>query len=346
MDFKIVNHRELNIPIITSSLAAPLNTPENLIKLIHQHRVEFLKLLAKYGALLFRSFACQDVDHFSQAIEACNLGDRCSTKDYEIARTILANEIYTSSDLPAHIFLPLHHEKPRTKNPPSHIYFCCNTPAREGGATLFGNAGAIWHDMPEEIQQKIMKHGIVYKQFFHGKSLKQSLITSMLNTSSARTWMDYFGTVEKKQIEERLNIEGLKWEWVNGGTDLIVLNFLPGAVTHPVTHQTLWFNSAGYLNYYSNLLYGELKALPTYSYLVNRYLIAKDMLPIVCHYGNNTPFSSAEILQINQVIDQHTYPIYWHAGDFMIVDNFTFMHGKEAHSGKRLVYGCMTQAYS
>ena len=344
MDFKINSHPELHIPIIVNSSSTQQNRPETLIQLIHQHRSEFLQQLAEYGALLFRGFACKDVDSFSKAIEACNLGSRCSTKDYEIARTLFANEIYTSSDLPAHIFLPLHHEKPRTKNPPNHLYFCCNTPAPEGGATLLGNAGAIWLDMPEAIQKKIVNYGIVYKQFFHGKSIKHYLIKSLLNASSARTWMNYFGTEEKKHIEERLKNEGLKWEWVNGGTDLIVLNYLPGAVPHPVTHQTLWFNSAGYLNFYSNLLYGELNALPTYQYLMNRYLIAKDILPIVCHYGNNTPFSPAEISQINQIIQQNTYPIYWQAGDFMIVDNFTFMHGKEAHSGDRLLYACMTKA--
>lgn len=344
MDVELIFKPELNVPMILNSRSSEENNPASLFDLIHKHRAEIIIQLNQYGALLFRGFACQSVEHFSKAIDLCNLGTRCSTKDYEIARTILSNEIYTSSDLPAPMYLPLHHEKPRTKNPPNHIYFCCITPAEEGGATLLGNAGDIWLDMPISIQDKIMKHGIVYKQFFHGKSLKQSLLKSILNSSSARCWKDYFGTEHKVQIEERLKIENLEWEWVHGGNDLIVWNYLPGAITHPVTNRTLWFNSSGYLNFYSNLLYGELDALKSYKYLANRYLIAKDMLPVVCHYGDKTPFSSIEITEINKVIKQHTYTLYWQPGDFMIVDNYTFMHGKEPHFGDRLLYACMTKA--
>jgi alpha-ketoglutarate-dependent taurine dioxygenase len=106
----------------------------------------------QYGAVLFRGFACQDLEYFSKAIDLCGLGSRCSTKDYAIPRTLLPHDIYTSSDLPAHIPLPLHHEKPRSKNPPNHIYFCCVTPAEQGGGTIFANAVAIWLDIPEPIQ--------------------------------------------------------------------------------------------------------------------------------------------------------------------------------------------------
>ncbi|CAM2802812.1 TauD/TfdA family dioxygenase [Legionella worsleiensis] len=346
MAFNMMMHPELNIPVIVATVSGGEQDPDFLVQLILQHRPKCLKLLVEFGAILFRGFGCHDVGHFSKVVTACNLGIRCTTKDYEISRTLMADEIYTSSDLPASVFLPLHHEKPRTKNPPNHIYFCCNTPAQKGGATLFGNAAIIWDNIPESIRKNILCHGIVYRQFFHGSSIKHYFIKKALNASSARTWMDYFGTVEKSKVEERLNNEGLQWEWVNKNNDLIVLNYLPGVVPHPVTGQNLWFNSAGYLNFYSNLLYGELNSLSSSQYWMNRYLIAKDMLPIVCHYGNNIAFSSAEISQINHVIQQHTYPINWHKGDFMVVDNFTFMHGKEPHFGDRLLYGCMTQYQS
>ena len=76
--------------------------------------------------------------------------------------------------------------------------------------------------------------------------------------------------------------------------------------------------------------------------LASRYLIFKDMLPIVCHYGNGRAFSSYEIMQINQVTHSHSCVLNWQKGDFLMVDNFTFMHGKQAHQGERLLYSCMT----
>ena len=122
----------------------------------------------------------------------------------------------------------------------------------------------------------------------------------------------------------------------------MIINKLPGALNHPVTNQTCWFNSVHYLNYYSNSTYAELSSLRSFQYLAGRYLMFTDRLPMACHYGNGDAFSLADIADINQVIQQHVRVLNWQKGDFMIVDNFTFMHGKQAHEGRRLLYSCMT----
>lgn len=334
----------MNIPLVISSTNPQSNTTP-LLNLLQEHRVEIVEQLKQYGAVLFRGFACHDAEYFSKAIELCALGQRCSTHDYDLARTILPNEIYTSSDLPGHITLPLHHEKPRSKTPPNHLYFCSVTPAQKGGGTLFAHAGTIWQELPENIQDKIIQHGVLYKQYFHGKTFKTYLIKKILGDNSALDWSEYFDTQDKQLLEKKLIQNQLTWKWVNNDKDLILLNHLPGALNHPLTHQTLWFNVSNYLNYYSNLLYGELKTLSFTKYLAAKYLLLNDMLPMVCHYGNGQPFSAEEITEINQVLQQHTWILNWEKGDFMIVDNFTLMHGKQTHEGNRLLYSCMTQTW-
>ncbi len=160
----------------------------------------------------------------------------------------------------------------------------------------------------------------------------------MLRSAATKNWLDYFGTEDKKIIEEKLLQEGLGWRWMNN--DLVVLNKLPGVLKHPVTNKLTWFNSAAYLNYYANLSHGQLTG---YKYMASRYLVSKDLLPIVCHYGNGYAFSAEEIGEINRVIESHTKVIHWEKGDFMIVDNYVFMHGKQTHRGDRLLYSCMTE---
>ncbi|MCL9683881.1 TauD/TfdA family dioxygenase [Legionella maioricensis] len=333
----------MNVPMVVASSNKQAVNPTSLLSLISEHHAEIIGQLNQYGAVLFRGFACQDEAYFSQAIEACDLGSRCSTKDYDLPRTVLPNEIYTSSDFPGHIFLPLHHEKPRSKNPPNHIYFCCVTPAEQRGGTLFANAAAIWRDIPKKTQDKIIEYGVLYKQFFHGKTMKYSMLKNILGEKSVRSWSEYFGTEDKKTIEKKLAQSEVDWSWINKSNDLILLNRLPGALKHPVTHQILWFNASEYLNFYSNLLYSDLKALPFYKFIAMRYLMLKDSLPMVCHYGNGQAFSSDEIAEIKRIIQHHTCVFNWQKGDFMIVDNYTFMHGKEPHQGDRLLYSCMTQ---
>ena len=333
---------DINVPI-TEASSYHLNAEiPSLLDLIKKHHVEIIEQLNQYGAFIFRGFSCQDAGYFSSAIALCGLGSRCDTSDYELPRTVLPNDIYTSSDLPAHIPLPLHHEKPRSINPPNHIYFCCVTPAQKGGGTVFANAEAIWLDIPQTIQEKIIEHGVIYRQFFHGKSIKHYLLKKTLGNNSARRWSEYFGTDQKLQIEKKLTENEITWDWVNNGKDLILSSKLPGVLNHPINNKPIWFNSSAYLNYYANLIYGDLETLRSYKYVASRYLIAKDGLPMVCHYGNGHAFSPDEIADINRVIQSHTCVLNWQEGDFMIVDNFTFMHGKQPHEGNRLLYSCMT----
>ncbi|VEG91820.1 TauD/TfdA family dioxygenase [Legionella spiritensis] len=334
----------MNIPVITASFQHATNDKTPLLDVIADHHDDIIGSLHQYGAVLFRGFACRDADYFSQAIELCGLGKRGSTKDYDLARTLLPNDIYTSSDLPPDIPLPLHHEKPRSENPPNHIYFCCVTPAEKGGGTIFANAQAIWQDIPKPVQEKVMSHGVLYRQFFHGQSMRRYLLKKLLNDKSVRSWSDYFGSDDKITIEERLTGEKVRWDWLNHGKDLVVLIHLPGARKHPVTRQMVWFNSSDYLNFYANALYGDINALRSWKYLATRYLITNDMLPMVCHYGNGQPFTADDITTIQRVIRQHTSVLFWEEGDFMIVDNFTFIHGKQPHEGHRLLYSCMTHA--
>ncbi|KGP63942.1 regulatory protein [Legionella norrlandica] len=332
----------MNVPMVIASPDNLKVSSTPLLNIISEYHDEIIKMLNKHGAIIFRGFACQDEVYFSKAIELCALGKRCSTSDYDLPRTVLGNEIYTSSDLPAHIPLPLHHEKPRSKNPPNHIYFCCVTPPQEGGGTIFANAEKIWADIPQSIQDKMAQYGVLYKQFFHGQSIRYHLLKKILGNHCARSWSEYFDTEDKIQIEQNLIKKQVKWKWINHSNDLIILNNLPGALKHPLTNKTVWFNSSAYLNYYSNLNYGELKNLRSFKYWASRYLILRDMLPLVCHYGHGQAFSSKEISEINQVIQHHTCVFHWQKGDFMIVDNFTFMHGKQPHIGDRLLYSCMT----
>lgn len=342
MNLNTVIASELNLPIVTATENLFVNE-KPLLALIVAHRAEIIELLNQYGGMIFRGFACEDEEYFSKAIELCDLGSRCDTSDYELPRTVLSNDIYTSSDLPPQVPLPLHHEKPRSKRPPHNIYFCCVTPAQRGGGTIFANAEAIWLDMPPMIKNKIMEYGVVYKQFFHGKTRTLNRLRSILGKGCARSWSEHFATAEKKAIEEKLTKEQMEWEWVHKGQDLSVSIHLPGVLTHPSTQKLSWFNSAAYLNYYANFLYGELKQLNWYKYFAARYMILNDLFPMICHYGNGTPFSAKEVVEINRVIERHTRVLTWQQGDFMIVDNYTLMHGKQPHEGKRLLYSCMTE---
>lgn len=332
----------MNFPLLVACSSSLRVNPPILLEILAKHREEIIASLHQEGIILFRGFGCQNPEYFSKAIELCALGKRCSTKDYGLARTILENGIYTSSDLPGSIPLPMHHEKPRSMHPPNHLYFCCAIPPQHGGATLFADAEAIWLDLPKSIQDKVRSYGVSYKQFFHGKTFESYLLRKILGEKAALHWQDYFATENKEVLEEKLAQAQESWQWTKKGKNLILTSELPGVLRNPLSQRLCWFNSADYLNYHANYIYGELKNLKFYKALAAHYLVLKDRLPIVCHYGNGQAFSAEEVEQIKKIIQEHSCPFNWEKGDFMIVDNYKFMHGKQAHEGERLLYSCMT----
>ena len=311
---------QINVPLCTVE-----PTTESLLNFIPDYYDDIIAKLNQHGAVLFRGFACIDQDYFSKAIQLCGLGERLSTADYDFPRTILHKDVYTSSDLPGDVVVNLHHEKPRSKEPPHHIYFCCITPPEKKGGTIFANAAAIWRDIPKSIQDKIAEHGVVYQQYFHrNTSQKYRLLKKILGQKGLRSWQEYYLTNDKQVVEDKLALGEATWSWVNGEEDLKLKMPLPGVRQHPLTQEMLWFNSSAYSNNYAFKVPRGLKH--TLQRMANRYIIAKDELSMVCHYGNGQAFSAREITTINEVLDLHSKVLRWQKGDFMIVDNFTFMH--------------------
>jgi alpha-ketoglutarate-dependent taurine dioxygenase len=341
MSAQWIMETQLDVPLL---LASPqeIDNVKFLRDYIHEHNSEITQKLNHYGAILFRGFDCVHQDSFSKIIDACGLGERCSTADYDFPRTMLNHNIYTSSDLPEDVVVYLHHEKPRSKEPPHHIYFCCVIPPAAGGGTIFANAAAIWRDIPKSIQDKVIEYGVLYRQYFHRSCKKFTLLKKLLGQKGVRSWQEYYLTDDKKVVEEKLVRGEATWSWVNAEKDLILQMLLPGVVNHPITQEMLWFNSSAYLNFHVHKAPQGLKNF--HKQLARRYITSKDVLSMVCHYGNGQSFAPQEISAIQEVLDLHSSVLTWQQGDFMIVDNFTFMHGKQPHKGERLLYSCMTKS--
>lgn len=318
------------------------HTIEKLLVILEKEDTAILNLVKTYGAIIFRGFACTNENLFSKLIAACDFGERCSTADYRIPRTVLSNNIYTSSDLAPAIAIPLHHEKPRSMDPPTHIYFGCLKAPVKGGATLFANAIRIWRDLPDPIKENIIKHGVCYQRYIHKNGFATNRLKKIFGRKAIPTLHSFYGSDDKATIFEKLQSGNEQFEWLNGG-DLKLWQKLPGVFNHPLSNEPVWFNSADYLNCYYNLLYKDFRQLTYKQAVARRYLIYRKQLPLVCHYGNGQPFSKTEIQLIANIISKHMFAHDWQTGDFMIVDNYTLMHGKQPHKGERLLLSCMTK---
>lgn len=98
---------------------------------------EFIRQhLSQYGGILFRGFPITSVSAFEQFVKPVTP----ELLDYEFGstpRSHLQNKIYTSTEYPARQHIPLHNEQAYTVEWPMKIWFCCITPAEQGGGHAY-----------------------------------------------------------------------------------------------------------------------------------------------------------------------------------------------------------------
>lgn len=92
-------------------------------------------LLRKHRAILFRcSNLVRTHEEFDKIIEALNY----NCMDYvggAAVRTQLTSRVFTANESPSSENIPFHHEMAQTPDPPTHLFFFCEVPPTQGGAT-------------------------------------------------------------------------------------------------------------------------------------------------------------------------------------------------------------------
>src|SRR5687767_308059 len=99
--------------------------------------------LAKTGAALFRNFAVNSADAFREAVSRFG-GENLEYRERSSPRTEVGHHIYTSTEYPADQSIFPHNENSYAHVWPRMIFFCCLTPAREGGATPIVDVRSVY----------------------------------------------------------------------------------------------------------------------------------------------------------------------------------------------------------
>src|SRR5688572_26163876 len=103
---------------------------------ITAHRAQLLQQSADHGAILFRHFGprtAADFDAFIAAFALPNFAYEDSLSNaVRVSRT---PRVFTANEAPPTVTIFLHHEMAQTPIHPSRLFFFCEHPAQEGGAT-------------------------------------------------------------------------------------------------------------------------------------------------------------------------------------------------------------------
>lgn len=280
----------------------------------------FKEKLLKFGAVLLRGYKIYTNKNFADFVQNFSEKKLWNYVGGASPRREIGGNVYTSTEYPPHLTLALHNELSYTENYPSHLYFCCETPAERGGATTLGDSRRILQKIDCEIVAEFKRKGVMYVRNLHS------------GAGTGYSWQDAFETKDKTVVEDYCRRSKIDFKWLEN--DLLSLRQVrPATIVHPETGEEVWFNQA--TGFHPSELDTE-----TYQELIS--LMPEDEFRLNSYYGDGSPFDADALNHIRAVLQEETVAVNWQKGDVLVLDNILTAHGRASFSGDRKILLAMT----
>ncbi|SAI74502.1 peptide synthase [Bordetella ansorpii] len=301
------------------ALIAPALPGESLAGSLPRLRDDIDTALLAQGAVLLRGFAVPDV----QAFEAFASSFGHPLLKYEFGSTprsaVSASGVYTSTEYPAHQYIPLHNEQAYTTEWPMRIWFHCVTAAEQGGATPIADSRAIYRRMPQSLRRRF-EPGVRYVRNYGDFDVP---------------WQQVFNTDDRAEVQRYCAASGIACEWLPDG-GLRTDQLCQGVAVHPWTGESVWFNQA-HLFHVSNLMPEVRESLEA--------LLGVENLPRNAYYADGSPIEDEVLDEVRAVLDAETVRFEWQQGDVLMLDNMLVAHARDPYRGARKVVVAMAHAH-
>lgn len=309
------------------------NRPSDLYQMMGAARELLAQKLLKYGGILFRGFGLQTPQEFSEAIDALGLGNSLDYIGGDSPRDKVWGHVYTSTEAPPSLKIPLHNELSFVNRYPKHIYFCCQVAPVEAGQTIIADARRVYQTVDPDVRHRLEANRILYISRYY----QRSWIMNWLNRfqRSHKSWLEVFESDCRQEVEAmcRANSFGFKWHW---GGWLEIWQDRPATMVHPQTQEPVWFNQVHLYDFNPRLL-GRWRYLGAKIFYARPHTRLHDV-----RYADGSRIPKRDLYHIMDALDEETVAFPWRQGDLLVLDNVLTMHGRAPFSGPRRVYAAMT----
>jgi len=282
-----------------------------------ENKASINETLLEHGAVLLRGFNINGAQDFSKLFKIITAGDAIEYKNRTSPREKVFDNVYTSTSHPKDQMIHMHTENSYSKVYNRIISFYCLIPPDERGQTPIADERKIASVLGPDIVEKFRSKGIKY--------VRNSMPGVGLD------WKVIFQTDDKEQVNNYLNANNYKYEWVTD-SHLRLEWVLPAFQKHPVTGEDMWFNH----------MYFGLKAL--YHPSVLEFFEEKN-LPFATYYGDGSEIEEEVVERLKQFYEEECIVFDWQKNDFLLLDNMMYSHGRMPFNGKRKILTAMGQPY-
>ncbi|WP_408098112.1 TauD/TfdA family dioxygenase [Peredibacter sp. HCB2-198] len=283
-------------------------------------------LFRDHAAVLLRNFPIKSRDSLEEYIKT--IVSEKDLLDYTggtSPRKKLGSNVYSSTEMPFFLKIPMHSEMAYRKRFPKKIFFYCETAPLIGGQTPIADIRKVFQDVPESIRTKLLNEGIIYYRHLKNYTVARKYLGIFNPMIKMGTWQFVFKTTDSEVVNEYCRQNHYEPEWLTDGS-VILKTKLPA-----MNQSGAWFNSFHFFQVHSRI-WGRL-ITPIFKLI--RFLSGG--LDMSATTGMRNRLSDKDISLIVDAYEKNQVEFNWQEGDLLYLDNTRTAHGRNPYFGKRKI---------
>jgi alpha-ketoglutarate-dependent taurine dioxygenase len=306
---------------------------EEFLEFLHAERDVLRRRLLEHGGLLFRGFPIENAQDFAAAIDALGTGSSVNYIGGDSPRTKITGAVYTSTEAPAAVKIPLHNELSFVQHFPKHIFFFCEVAPAERGETILGDARRVYRALDAGVRARFIEKQLKYVSAYYGESLLMDLVNSL--QKSHKSWREVFETTDRAEVERSCREHDFDFEW-HDESWIRISQTRPAALQHPETGEWVWFSQAHLYDFNPRLL-GAWRFVAAKLFYARRHMRLHEIF-----HADGSRVQREDLYHLMDTLDANTVAFPWQRGDMLVLDNVLSMHGRATFSGSRRILAAMT----
>jgi alpha-ketoglutarate-dependent taurine dioxygenase len=289
--------------------------------------------LLSHGGILLRGFPIENAQDFAAAIDALGTGNAVNYIGGDSPRTKITGAVYTSTEAPPAVKIPLHNELSFVAHYPKHIFFFCEIAPSEHGETILGDARRVYRTLDPGVRARFMERKLKYVSAYYGHSKLMDFVNSM--QPSHKSWREVFETDQREEVERLCRENDFDFAWHDDNW-IKISQTRPAAIKHPDTSEWVWFSQAHLYDFNPRLL-------GSWRYVAAKLFYARPHTRMhEIFHADGEKVDRADLYHIMDTLDRNTVAFPWQRGDMLVLDNVLTMHGRATFAGPRRILAAMT----